>query len=81
MSTCILNEVGGTVSERGCVSVVVQQDGQMLHHGSAALLSQVRGQSETPRTSRSLGFGRMTHDTTSQQQRIVPGSTQCCYST
>ena len=28
MSTCTLNEVGGTVSECGCISVV-QQDGQM----------------------------------------------------
>ena len=29
MSTRILNEVGGTVSERGCISVVVQQNGLM----------------------------------------------------
>ena len=29
MSMCILNEVGGTVSERACISVVVQQDGEM----------------------------------------------------
>ena len=29
MSTGTLNEVGGTVSERDCISVAVQQDGQM----------------------------------------------------
>ena len=79
MLTCILNEVGGTLSKRGCVSVVVQHDGQMMHHDAAALLLLVRG-SETPRTSRSFDFGRMTHDT-SQQQCIVPGTTECCCST
>ena len=52
-----------------------------VHHDAAALLLLVRGQSETPRTSRSFDFGRMTHDTTSQQQCIVPGTTEVLQST
>ena len=46
-----------------------------VHHAdAAALLLQVRGESETPHASRSFDFGRMTHET-SQQQCIVPGTT------
>ena len=48
MSTCILNEVGGTVSEHGRISVVVQQDDQM--DDDAAALVQVRAK---PRSSSS----------------------------
>ena len=64
MSTRILNEVGGKVTERGCIFIVVRQDSSWMHHDAAALLlRQVRGQSEKP-LCRSFGFVRTTHDRT-----------------
>ena len=63
MSPCILNEVGGTVSERGCISVVVQEDGETgASRYCCAVLLLVRARS--PALFRSFDLVRMTHDTT-----------------
>ena len=49
MSTCILSEVGGLVSEGGCKSVVVQQNGQMGASWCCCAAA-AAGQIEKPRT-------------------------------